>query len=1280
MELDKVTQRFEADATQYLAELNLMINAAGVWRDETLADIAEVQAALNALRGHDIDIKINTDVGGAGGAAGAAAATENLARATDAEADAATKAAAAEVGKAAATKAMADATKDATFSEQEFLDSLISVERMATLRMETDATIIRESERLRVSQEKVAAGAAGIAEEWEKSKAAMQDFTSGASFLRAFDEVMPAFVADMDAASAALAKTGAAAEASGAAAGRAWQPWWLFGNNWKTALHWIVAGSAELAAVAIPAIIALGAGALVMVQGAAEVTARHMYALWQAFEFGGDAAGRTMGDFLGLGHALQDAQDAANPSAYEILGSGINDLKTKFADFASTGLNVAHMLDQFSAKITMDLKGQAGAQLGAFLADMTKDLQGIGQVLGDFGHAFLNVFSDMPGLVHVLLSLLDAASKFALFLSSAPAGMVMFAMGMEETFRWGGLLLGVLTRLVPGGRAMFLAFGEGGGFITRFGAAVKALIIGSGALVTRFGTWVAGLERLGPAAQMAGADIAAMGADMQIAGAEMSTGMIAGVTLIIAAVVGLAVALDRVRNPAQQFIDSINKTVASATSSAAALKALAGGIDEAGVKIAQQEQVLHSYSGAQQAAGGATAGFVTWLQHTIPPLGGAAQGVLNFASKNKTLADTLSMAFPPLASTILAFNHFALGSSEAASKVDQLRAAQMVWAGQMGNIIANARTLGGLLGGGVVAGLTAAAAAGINLNGVWGKTSQGFLLAKQQLQNMETGLGAMRAPAREVGADMEALGVASQLAASKVGQVNQTFDQFISTTTGGMSTLAQFEGALHEMGHDALSSSVGINGAISSISRSAASAGFTLKGFGVKAQQSWQQFAAAVQQGESVLDTMRTALAEGAISQGQYDQAIRATAGSLLPFAAHSKTARAMVSQLAQEAGFPATTSLKTLATQLGVTGNKAKGELVKGVEQAIIKMSNLNQVARNLSAVVSGQLDSAMAAAITKSAGLQGATLNLVNAVHKYGANSPQAAKAQNELNQKMSTADKLTREMTNSLNKGATAAGKLGQSTGKAADETKKHVDALKQQETGLTKGAQALVNQTGKVDASVGPTGRLADHTNDLGNKANSMGGKVATAGGHVQTAGQHANTAAGQHKSLAEQVKAAGDAAGPAGGRMVTLAGQIGRVGTSAFHAAMAVRQLGSAIDNLHSKTVTVNTVTTTSKRAQGGPVAAGLPYIVGEAGQELFVPTQSGTIIPHDQTAGMLAAMAGASAASGSGHVGTAEIHVHAHLDSKEVFNSVKTHTLQYNTRNSGNRTGKLIPS
>lgn len=42
--------------------------------------------------------------------------------------------------------------------------------------------------------------------------------------------------------------------------------------------------------------------------------------------------------------------------------------------------------------------------------------------------------------------------------------------------------------------------------------------------------------------------------------------------------------------------------------------------------------------------------------------------------------------------------------------------------------------------------------------------------------------------------------------------------------------------------------------------------------------------------------------------------------------------------------------------------------------------------------------------------------------------------------------------------------------------------------------------------------------------------------------------------------------------------------------------------------------------TSTKRAAGGPVMEGMPYTVGEVGPELFVPRQSGTIIPNSRLA------------------------------------------------------------
>ena len=40
------------------------------------------------------------------------------------------------------------------------------------------------------------------------------------------------------------------------------------------------------------------------------------------------------------------------------------------------------------------------------------------------------------------------------------------------------------------------------------------------------------------------------------------------------------------------------------------------------------------------------------------------------------------------------------------------------------------------------------------------------------------------------------------------------------------------------------------------------------------------------------------------------------------------------------------------------------------------------------------------------------------------------------------------------------------------------------------------------------------------------------------------------------------------------------------------------------------------------RAEGGPVAASQPYMVGEQGPEMFIPSSSGSIVPNDMAGGM----------------------------------------------------------
>ena len=91
-------------------------------------------------------------------------------------------------------------------------------------------------------------------------------------------------------------------------------------------------------------------------------------------------------------------------------------------------------------------------------------------------------------------------------------------------------------------------------------------------------------------------------------------------------------------------------------------------------------------------------------------------------------------------------------------------------------------------------------------------------------------------------------------------------------------------------------------------------------------------------------------------------------------------------------------------------------------------------------------------------------------------------------------------------------------------------------------------------------------------------------------------------------------------------MTAHAGAIQAAWTSGMAAISAAAQsmaagVTSAVMSIPDRTVTITTVHRTvgaPGRAEGGPVAAGSTYLVGERGPEYFTPSSSGSITPNDE--------------------------------------------------------------
>lgn len=109
----------------------------------------------------------------------------------------------------------------------------------------------------------------------------------------------------------------------------------------------------------------------------------------------------------------------------------------------------------------------------------------------------------------------------------------------------------------------------------------------------------------------------------------------------------------------------------------------------------------------------------------------------------------------------------------------------------------------------------------------------------------------------------------------------------------------------------------------------------------------------------------------------------------------------------------------------------------------------------------------------------------------------------------------------------------------------------------------------------------------------------------------------------------------------------------RIAGSYDKAANKVKELGETIGKIDTPFIDQqNPKARLQKRAMGGLVSAGVPYLVGERGPELMVPGSDGTILPSEATASLLDGTSGGSTGRGAGGGGRA---VHVHLEGAQIY-------------------------
>lgn len=909
--LDDVTQTFYANVDPYIASLN-----------EAIAKAAEF-AAANKAAAESVGLLSETQQQAAATAAEAAAATESLNDAEEGTAEAAAVAGAAQdqlnesmgdwltriLESVPATEEYAKSVRDVMESSAEADGALAALG--AELKLEADAAeqATEQNLLLAASQRVLEDSSITLGEAWALQNEVMQQTR---------DDAVP--VQDgMNAISDATAESTVT----------------LFGwtTTWKT-IHWIIAGTAEILAVTLPAAIALGSAAFVMYQGVVEDAGYRLYSFYTTTEATASMMHTTTGDLLGLGNAFQTAQNAINPVAYELLGAYINAAKTNMTNFADAGELVAQQVGKLGAEIDIDLNKNA-AEFASLIANMVPDLIEIGQIFGNLGHAILNLAADMPGLAEVLLRIIDGVTQLLRVVTSLPGAIFTVLIGMEEFSRWGGdVMVPILSAMGLGVldvTAKWYTFARLAQVVQAVWGIIPMLMIRLGDTIATVG---ASLPVFSAEVTAAGEAIAGVGVDASVAILSLSTFATLGLAALGAGFGYLIAEGLTAKDTIQTLGDSLQKNIAD-SSNVDALNT----ITESMVSMSDAEKELTPY--AEEA------------QHGIMAIG-----------------NEVKVANPQIA--------------QANSYLSQMKE-------EFGNVVTGGLDVAKMAGTSLAGGLTLADMAGIKLNSSLQSNGKLTQQASQQIKNLLTGYTKMDQVGGILGADINATNIELGIQDSRVQTLNQAWDTFVSNATALTSTFSGLMTDVQQLTNVTLQSGDAFDDFGGSSGETVTQFAQSLQSFSGTSAQAWQNYDQAIQQAESYTDSLRTAATYGAVSQGQYAGQIAYTIQQLLPYAKYSSTAVEQLSAIAQEAGGPATSSYTTLQSWVNKTADSTN-QFNQATQAEVGQLSDAAQAASEFGSTLQGQITTALATGTINADNLSGSMTTLVGDL-KQGNSAGQAA-----------------------------------------------------------------------------------------------------------------------------------------------------------------------------------------------------------------------------------------------------------------------------------------------
>lgn len=414
--------------------------------------------------------------------------------------------------------------------------------------------------------------------------------------------------------------------------------------------------------------------------------------------------------------------------------------------------------------------------------------------------------------------------------------------------------------------------------------------------------------------------------------------------------------------------------------------------------------------------------------------------------------------------------------------------------------------------------------AGIKATDIATANAQQWSQDIQMMAQMKAGYEGMGISAGLLGNDLNAVTLQTEMQNAKISELNAAMANYISTVSGGETAFVGFETQMQAVNQALTNSSASLavvtgrarltTSATAAAGAAASGTAASMNGLDAASLQLRSAFDQAINAASTMLQNFQTMITvSGNAAQGtaMMGTAAKDLVAQLLPLAT-SQTSLAQVFAIATQGGYTGAQSMKALAQWTGNMGAaKAAAQLNAILGPLTAQIANLGNDAKTLASDMQNLTNQAIIAQASALVGLNPKVAAYLSAVQKWGPNSAVAMAAQKTMNDAVNQMNSLV----------GTAVGKI----------------------PSLTGNTQALGSAMG---AAHGPTATLINDISNIISKAPSSTTDIQSLAVAVANHGTKSAAAAGARAQLISDLEKSGISAKAATTLVDGLTSALGRI--------------------------------------------------------------------------------------------------------------------------------------